>query len=442
MVTNGKYQVFTERNYRKIPQIEKYLSEDEKFAIDVVGKVLPFKVDSYVINELIDWNNIPDDPIFRLTFPHQDMLSKEDFNDVANAMRNHESTAEIAGITNNIRFNLNPNPAGQMEHNVPELNGTKLTGIQHKYDQTALFFPHHGQTCHAYCTFCFRWPQFIGIDELKFAMRETELLVEYVKTKPQITDILFTGGDPMVMSAHRFEDYINPILDAKIPHLKNIRIGSKSLAYWPYRYLTDKDSDDLLRVFEKIVKAGYHLSFMAHFNHPNELKTEAVQKAIQRIRNTGANIRTQSPLLNHINNDPNIWAEMWEKQVSLGAIPYYMFMARNTGAQEYFAVSLVDAWNVFRQAYQQVSGVARTVRGPSMSAEPGKVQMLGVAEMNKEKVMMLRFLQGREADWVHRPFFAKYDENAIWLDDLKPAFGESHFFFQEQVYQENDYVNN
>ena len=91
----------------------------------MVGKVLPFKVDSYVINELIDWNNIPDDPIFRLTFPHQDMLSKEDFNDVANAMRNHESTAEIAGITNNIRFNLNPNPAGQMEHNVPELNGTK-----------------------------------------------------------------------------------------------------------------------------------------------------------------------------------------------------------------------------------------------------------------------------------------------------------------------------
>ncbi len=441
MIKNGKYKVYTERNFRSIPQIEKYLSNEEKFSIDVVGKVLPFKVDNYVINELIDWNNIPDDPIFRLTFPHKDMLSREDFNDVANAMRNHESTAEIAGITNNIRFNLNPNPAGQMEQNVPEMNGTKLTGVQHKYNQTVLFFPHHGQTCHSYCTFCFRWPQFIGIDELKFAMRETDLLVEYVRANPQITDILFTGGDPMVMNAHRFQEYINPILDAKIPHLQTIRIGSKSLSYWPYRYISDKDSDELLKTFEKIVKSGYHLSFMAHFNHPNELKTNAVREAIRRIRSTGAQIRTQSPLLNHINNDPNIWAEMWREQVKLGCIPYYMFIARNTGAQQYFAVPLVDAWNIFRNAYQQVSGIARTVRGPSMSADPGKVQVLGVSEVNNEKVLMLKFLQGREADWVHRPFFAKYDEKAVWLDDLVPAFEQTHFFYQEPIC-ESTYINN
>ncbi len=433
MITNLKYQVYTERNFRKIPQIEKFLSNEEKFAIEVVGRVLPFKVDNYVIDNLIDWSNIPDDPIFRLTFPHRDMLSKKDFDDVANAIRNNESAAEIAGITNNIRFNLNPNPAGQMEHNVPCVNGQKLPGVQHKYRQTVLFFPHHGQTCHSFCTFCFRWPQFIGIKELKFASKETELLVEYVKANPQVTDILFTGGDPMVMNAHRFQEYINPILDAKIPNLQNIRIGSKSLSYWPYRFVNDKDSDDLLRTFERIVKSGYHLSFMAHFNHPNELKTEAVRKAIQRIRNTGVQIRTQSPLLNHINNAPEIWAEMWKEQVKLGCIPYYMFIARNTGAQQYFAVSLADAWHTFRKAYQKVSGIARTVRGPSMSSEPGKIQILGVSKINNEKVFVLRFLQGRVSDWVHRPFFAKYDENALWLDDLKPAFGEEMFFFEEDI---------
>ncbi len=172
---------------------------------------------------------------------------------------------------------------------------------------------------------------------------------------------------------------------------------------------------------------------MAHFNHPVELSTNEVKEAIQRIRATGAQIRTQSPVMKNINNAPEIWAEMWRKQVNLNCIPYYMFVARDTGAQEFFGVPLVDAWNIFRKAYQTVSGVCRTVRGPSMSATPGKIQVLGVSEVNNEKIFVMRFLQGRNPDWAARPFFAKYDEKAIWLDELKPAFGEEKFFFEEEL---------
>ncbi|RMF32346.1 MAG: lysine 2,3-aminomutase, partial [Bacteroidetes bacterium] len=211
-----------------------------------------------------------------------------------------------------------------------------------------------------------------------------------------------------------------------------IRIGTKSLSYWPYKYLTDRDADDLLRLFERIVKQGYHLAFMAHFNHPHELKTEAVRRAIARIRSTGAQIRTQAPIMRHINDRPALWKEMWMEQVKLGCVPYYMFIARDTGAQHYFAVKLERAWNIFRKAYQQVSGLARTVRGPSMSAYPGKVQILGISQVAGEKVFVLRFLQGRNPDWVHRPFFARYNPDAIWLDDLEPAFGEPCFFFEEE----------
>ena len=80
---------------------------------------------------------------------------------------------------------------------------------------------------------------------------------------------------------------------------------------------------------------------------------------------------------------------------------------------------------------EQVSGLARTVRGPSMSATPGKVEVLGVQEVGGEKVFVLRFLQGRDPDWVGRPFFAKFDPHATWLDGLEPAFGEESFFFEE-----------
>ena len=69
-----------------------------------------------------------------------------------------------------------------------------------------------------------------------------------------------------------------------------------------------------------------------------------------------------------------------------------------------------------------------------MSATPGKVQVVGTTELNGEKLLILRFLQGRNPDWAHKPFFAKYDENAIWLDDLKPASGEK-FFFEEELEQ-------
>ena len=423
---------YTLGNFRTIPQIQQ-ISEETQFEMEVVGNVLPFKTNNYVVEQLIDWDNVPNDPMYVLTFPQKGMLIPEHYDKMASTLRSGADKKEIARVANDIRLQLNPHPAGQMELNVPQLkDGTKLYGMQHKYDETCLFFPSQSQTCHAYCTFCFRWPQFVGMDEMKFAMREGEQLVQYLKEHPEISDVLFTGGDPMIMKASMFSVYTDALLDAKLPNLKTIRIGTKAVSYWPYKFLTDSDADETLKNFEKIVKSGTHLAIMAHFNHLAELSTDPIKEAIKRIRNTGAQIRTQSPLLAHINDDANMWAEMWQKQVSLGCIPYYMFVVRDTGAQQYFGVPLVKAEKIFRTAFRKVSGLARTVRGPSMSATPGKVHVLGVSEINGQKVMALQLLQGRESEWVGVPFFAKYDENAIWLDDLEPAFGE-RFFFEDEL---------
>lgn len=430
------YKAYSLHNFRQIPQLQR-LSESDIFDIEVVGHVFPFKTNQYVVDELIEWDNVPNDPMFVLTFPQKGMLEPHHFNEMADALRKNADKHTLNEIANRIRIQLNPHPAGQMDFNVPQLDGQKLTGIQHKYQETMLFFPKQGQTCHAYCTFCFRWPQFVGIDEWKFAMKETELVIEYLRRNPQVTDIIFTGGDPMVMSPKIIAGYIDALLDANLPNLQNIRIGSKSLSYWPYKFTTDKGADDVLRVFERVHKAGKHLAFMGHFCHPRELHTPAVQQAIRRILDTGAHIRTQSPLLRHINDTPKAWVKMWREQVRLGCIPYYMFVVRDTGAQHYFGVPLVRAHRIFKEAYQSVSGIARTVRGPSMSCNPGKVQVLGVEEIKGERVIALSMIQGKNPNWVNRPFFAKYDENAIWLNDLQPAFGKSAFFFERELAQIN-----
>ena len=431
---------YTLANFRELPQIQK-LGEEKQFEMEVVGNVLPFKTNNYVIEQLINWNNIPDDPMFVLTFPQKEMLISQHYTKMEAALKKGDKK-EIQNTANEIRLQLNPHPAGQMELNVPTLrDGTKLYGMQHKYKETCLFFPSQSQTCHAYCSFCFRWPQFVGMDELKFAMREGEQLVQYLREHPEISDVLFTGGDPMIMKAKIFSTYINSLLDANLPNLRIIRIGTKALSYWPYKFLTDDDVNETLDIFKRIVNKGIHLSIMAHFNHLVELETDAVKEAIKKIRVTGAQIRTQSPVLRHINDDSNMWAEMWKTQVQLGCIPYYMFVVRDTGAQHYFGMPLIGAQIIFRDAYKKVTGLARTVRGPSMSATPGKVQILGITELDGQKVMVLRFLQGRNPDWVQIPFLAKYDEKAIWLDELKPATGDK-FFFEEELQEKMKMLKN
>ena len=89
------------------------------------------------------------------------------------------------------------------------------------------------------------------MDDLKFAMNETSLIIKYIKANPHITDILITGGDPMIMAPEVFATYLNALLDADLPNLQNIRIGSKSLTFWPYKYTIDKGADKFLKLFEK-----------------------------------------------------------------------------------------------------------------------------------------------------------------------------------------------
>lgn len=428
-IRGRKYRAFTRRDIDRIPAL-KVLDPDQILRMKAVSAVLPFRVNEYVVEELIDWDRVPEDPIFQLTFPQEGMLGRKDLSRMIDLLRRGASEGEVKEAAREIQLALNPHPAGQMELNVPRLDGEPIPGVQHKYRETVLFFPSQGQTCHAYCTYCFRWAQFVGIDELKFAGREAASLVKYLRERPEVQSLLFTGGDPMIMKTAVIRKYVEPLLGPKTDHLISIRFGTKATAYWPYRFLTDPDADDLLRLFEEIVRAGKHVAVMAHFSHPRELETPAAQAAIRRITSSGAVVRCQAPVIRRVNDDAIAWAEMWRSQVALGAVPYYMFVERDTGPKNYFEVPLARALEIFTTAYRRVSGLARTVRGPSMSATPGKVLVDGVAEVNGERAFVLKFLQARNPAWVNRPFFARYDERATWLRDLVPAFGEKEFFFR------------
>ncbi|MCW9033337.1 MAG: hypothetical protein OQJ97_03885 [Rhodospirillales bacterium] len=410
-----KFRAYTPAQF-KDTKYWKHLDQNYHKTFENTVEVLPFRVNDYVLENLIDWSQWQDDPMFKLLFPQKGMLTQEQFHKIntARAAGNKSLTEAVKDI----RSALNPHPASQTTQNIPLLNGEYLDGVQHKYEQTALLFPCAGQSCHAYCSFCFRWPQFISDPSLKIQAKEADRLADYLKTHPEISDILITGGDPMIMKAKALARYLTPLLE--IPTVKNIRIGSKSLTYWPNRFTTDRDAGQMLHLFEKIVNSGRHLSFMAHLNHWRELMPQPVEKAIQAVCSTGAIIRTQGPLLRHINNSPDIWERLWEESVKLNMIPYYMFVERDTGPSAYFRIPLAEAHEIYRRAYQRVSGLARSARGPVMSTKAGKIQVEGVLEQKGEKMFILKMLQARESNLTQTPFAAKYSDSAAWIDELQP----------------------
>src|SRR5699024_4416489 len=102
---NTRFQVFTERQLDRIEPLQQ-LSEEQRFTMRVVANVLPFRVNQYVIDELIDWSNVPDDPVFQLTFPQQGMLDPKDFNRMADALRSDADRATITKLAREIQASL------------------------------------------------------------------------------------------------------------------------------------------------------------------------------------------------------------------------------------------------------------------------------------------------------------------------------------------------
>jgi len=421
---NERYKAISLQSLDKVvenhPELEPHLED-----IRLSGLIFPFKASPYYVDELVDWKaeNLRDDPFYRLIFPTMDMLIPE-HQEKLRAARAAGDPAALIQTVADIRAELNPHPAGQKELNAPK--NDELTGVQHKYSETVLVFPAAAQTCHAYCTYCFRWAQFIGDDELRFAQKEADSLFDYLAEHQEVSDILMTGGDPMVMKTRSLAQYLEPLTDPNfLPHVRNIRIGTRSLSFWPQRFTTDVDADEVIELMRRVrEEGGRHLAIMAHLGHDRELSTDKFKEAVNRIQKEAfATIRSQSPVMRGINDDPDVWARKWRKEVSMGIIPYYIFVARDTGAQQFFDVPLVRAQRLYSDALRNCSGLIRTARGPSMSCTPGKVEVTGVEEILGHKAFVLRFLQCRDENWVGRPFFAKFDDKAVWFDDLEPLPG-------------------
>jgi L-lysine 2,3-aminomutase len=407
-----------------------WMSADQREAVQVMSHVMPFRTNQFVLDQLIDWHNVPDDPIFRLTFPRRDMLPAEEYAQLRELVLVKKNEAAIADMARRIQVRMYPRRASQATHDVPVLEDMPQRGLQHKYAETVQFFPSAAQTCHARCTDCGRRLRFGTMEAIQPDARAKAGLVAYLRAHPEVSDVLLTGGDPLAMPTNALAECIEPLLAPELAHIRSIRINTRSVAWWPHRFVTGSDSGDLLRLFERVAASGKHLAIMGHYNHPVELRNAVAQQAVRRLVGSGASLWMQGALMRHVNDDPASWAELWGTGARLGAIPHNMFTGRDMGPRDHFSVPLARAHEVFHAARQTLPGLAGSLDGPSMSISAGKVVISGIASINGEQLFALQFRAARNPDWTRRPFFARFDPDATRIDQLVPAFGHKQFFFE------------
>lgn len=368
------------------------LPDSEKETFNILTRCYPFKANNYVLENLIHWENIPEDPMYKLIFPRKEMLSELHYRMLLEMQRAGMDEEFMTQLVGSIKRAMYPEMR-HTDHSMPKHKGKWIKGLYSNFGTIISLFPDPMlKTCHSYCSYCFRWNAFGDTEAQKgTTYNDPQTPVPYLRAHPEITDVLFTGADPMVLKADLIRKYVVPILD--IPSVQVIRISSKSLAWWPFRFTTDKDADELLRLFEDIQARGKHFNFCAHFTHPRELEHPEVARAVHRIRNTGAIIRTQGPIVAGINDRAEVWRDLWTKQIAMGMVPYYMFIEADHHPESCFRIPLADALRIFQEAQRQCSGLARTVRGPVFMNDLNRVLLDGTTELNGEKYFVLKSLQ-------------------------------------------------
>ena len=208
-----------------------------------------------------------------------------------------------------------------------EQEDAPVPGLTHRYTDKALFLPLN--TCPVYCRFCTR-SYAIGVDtdtvekvDLKVNPKRWEEAFAYIESRPELEDIVISGGDAFNLAAKHIETIGMRLLG--IPHVKRLRFATKGLAVMPMKVSTDEAwFDALSRVVDRGRSMFKHVVVHTHFNHPNEI-TEITRQACNRMFSRGIVVRNQSVLQRGVNDDPHVMRTLVKRLGEVNVHPYYVY---------------------------------------------------------------------------------------------------------------------
>lgn len=340
------------------------LNEDEKKDLKRVSERHPLRITKYYM-DLINFDD-PNDPIKKLAIPsiYEQIES---------------GSYDTSG----------------------EKDNTILTGLQHKYKETALVLSTN--VCFMYCRHCFR-KRMVGYThkEISKTMKDS---VEYIKNHEEITNVLVSGGDSFAMSNLEIDHYLKELTE--INHLKFIRFGTRVPVVFPQRITTDPRLIQILKTYSK----KKEMIVVTHFNHPNEITIQSIV-AIKKLRESGCTIKNQTVLLKGINDHPKIISTLFKALISIGVAPYYLFQCRPVRRGTHFQVSLKEGIDIVSKARNDLDGIAKSFRYV-MSHPFGKIEIVG--QINDQ--FIFKFHQSKDEDHANMMFQRTINEASVWLDE-------------------------
>jgi len=251
--------------------------------------------------------------------------------------------------------------------------------LVHRYPDRVLLFVTN--QCPIYCRFCTR-KRFVGSPGGTITPEAIDVVAQYIRAHPEIRDIIFSGGDPLLLVDSLLERLLSTL--RAIPHLEIIRLGSRVPGTLPSRI-----TPELCAMLRR-----YHPLYMnLHFNHPDEITTE-VAEACGNLADVGIPLGSQTVLLKGVNDDPETMKRLVQLLLRIRVKPYYLYQADLVTGTNQFRTTVESGLNILRALHGHTSGMAVPRYVIDAPGGGGKVTVTPpefILEINSQEVILKNY---------------------------------------------------
>lgn len=257
-----------------------------------------------------------------------------------------------------------------------------IPGLIHRYPDRVLLLA--TDMCASYCRFCTR-NRVVGSHEIPFNRARLEMAFDYIRSNPQIRDVILSGGDPLILNDEKFEWVLQGL--RAIPTLEIIRLGTRIPVFLPQR---------ITRKLVSILKRYHPIYMSVHVNHPDEI-TPLFEKAITRLADAGIVLGSQTVLLKGINDDAEVMRKLMLHLMRLRVRPYYIYQCDLSEGIEHFRTPLRVGIEIISKLRGFISGYACPNFVVDLPGGGGKVPLLPQYLLEQEgNRILFRNFEGKE----------------------------------------------
>ncbi|WP_255554872.1 EF-P beta-lysylation protein EpmB [Moritella sp. 24] len=216
-----------------------------------------------------------------------------------------------------------------------------VPGLLHKYTNRVLFIVRGG--CAINCRYCFR--RHFPYQDNSNNKHEWQQAIDYIRSKPEIIEVIFSGGDPLMANDNQLSWLIEQL--EQIPHLKRLRIHTRLPVVMPSRV-----TDEFVALLKQ---SSLRCSVVLHINHPNELAAE-LPAALAKMTAAGITLYNQAVLLADINDNADDLVELHERLFDNRIQPYYLHLLDKVEGASHFDVSEEKAVTLMNELLLRLPG--------------------------------------------------------------------------------------